>query len=84
MLGGRDAAPTFTPAPIAVAGVTGVPSPVPFSVAGVAAAAVVLDGAANGVEAPELFWLARTDASFREVSERICFTFLLRRAEGFQ
>lgn len=80
MLGGRGAAP-------APAGNDmGVRSPFPLSVAGVAgvAAAVVLDAAANGVEAPELFWLASTEASLREDSESICFTFLLRRAEGFQ
>lgn len=37
-----------------------------------------------GVEAPELFCVASTEASLRWVSEMICLVFLFRRCEGFQ
>lgn len=37
-----------------------------------------------GVEAPLLFWVARTEASLRDASAMICLMFLFRRCEGFQ
>lgn len=51
---------------------------------GVAAPSVVAPVAGKGVDAPELFCVASTEASFRCDSEMICFVFLFRRPLGFQ
>lgn len=51
---------------------------------GVAAPSVVAPVAGKGVDAPELFCVARTEASFRCDSDMICLVFLFRRVLGFQ
>lgn len=56
----------------------------PDEYAGVAAPSEVAPVAGRGVEAPELFCVASTEASLRWDSEMICLVFLLRRVEGFQ
>lgn len=57
----------------------------PFVYAGVSAPSVTpVDAGGYGVDAPLLFWVASTEASFLLVSERICLRFLFRRREGFQ
>lgn len=50
---------------------------------GVAAPSVVAPVARAGVDAPELFCVARTEASLRCDSEIICFVFLFLRPLGF-
>ncbi len=51
---------------------------------GVAAPSVFAPVAGRGVDAPELFCVASTDASLRCASEMSCLVFLLRRLPGFQ
>jgi hypothetical protein len=51
---------------------------------GVAAPSEFAPVAGRGVDAPELFCVASTEASFRCDSEMICLVFLFRRVLGFQ